>query len=70
MYQSLIHGILENDHGSISKAVTLIENGETETGSILNDLYQHSVGSIRIGITGPPGAGKSTITNALIEIFL
>ena len=70
MYRSLVHGILENDHGSISKAVTLIENGETETGSILNDLYQHSVGSIRIGITGPPGAGKSTITNALIEIFL
>ena len=70
MYRSLVHGILENDHGSISKAVTLIENGGAETGPLLNDIYKSTVESLRIGITGPPGAGKSTITNALIDIFL
>ena len=68
MPQSLIHGILENDHGSISKAVTLIENNQTPPEPFLSELYGHSAMSVRIGITGPPGAGKSTLVNALIEV--
>jgi len=70
MHESLIHGIFKNEHGSISKAVTLIENGGTEIAPLLNDIHENSTNSVRIGITGPPGAGKSTITNALIELFL
>ena len=46
MYRSLVHGILENDHGSISKAVTLIENGGAETGPLLNDIYKSTKISI------------------------
>ena len=42
----------------ISKAVTLIENGGAETGPLLNDIYKSTVESLRIGITGPPGAGE------------
>ena len=38
MPQSLIHGILENDHGSISKAVTLIENNQTPPEPFLSEL--------------------------------
>tara|TARA_B100002049_G_scaffold100205_1_gene73935 strand:- start:57 stop:1004 length:948 start_codon:yes stop_codon:yes gene_type:complete len=70
MPQSLIHGILENDHGSISKAVTLIENNQTPPEPFLSELYGHSAMSVRIGITGPPGAGKSTLVNVLIETCL
>ena len=70
MPQSLIHGILENNHGSISKAVTLIENNQTPPEPFLSELYEHSAMSVRIGITGPPGAGKSTLVNALIETCL
>ena len=69
MYQTLIHGILDNDHGSIAKVISLIENDEI-TPDILSKLYYSSKKSIRVGITGPPGAGKSTITNALIEVCL
>ena len=69
MYQTLIHGILDNDHGSIAKVISLIENDEI-TPDILSKLYDCSKKSIRVGITGPPGAGKSTITNALIEVCL
>jgi LAO/AO transport system kinase len=70
MSQSLIHGIRENNHGSISKAITIIENDLVDSESILTELYPESDRSLRIGITGPPGAGKSTLTNVLIEKIL
>ena len=70
MFQSLVHGIRENDHGSISRSITIIENGQDGSESLLTDIYPYTSKSLRIGITGPPGAGKSTITNALIELIL
>lgn len=70
MSQSLIHGIRENNHGSISKAITIIENDLVESESLLTELYPESDRALRIGITGPPGAGKSTLTNVLIEKIL
>ncbi len=69
MSQSLIHGILDNDHGSIAKAISLVENNKIPQ-YFLTKLHNNSNKSIRIGITGPPGAGKSTVTNALVEICL
>ncbi|MFL2982875.1 MAG: methylmalonyl Co-A mutase-associated GTPase MeaB [Candidatus Neomarinimicrobiota bacterium] len=70
MFQSLIHGIRENDHGSISRAISIIENDLLESKSLLADIYSESRIALRIGITGPPGAGKSTLTNTLIEKIL
>jgi len=70
MHQALIHGIINNDHGSISKALTLIENNLPGQLSLLKALQKYSNQSLRIGVTGPPGAGKSTLTDLLIEIFL
>ena len=70
MAHDLIRGILENNHGSISKAITLIENNQIPPEPFLSDIHQNSCDAIRIGITGPPGAGKSTLTNSLIEFCL
>ena len=70
MPQSLIHGILDNNHGSISRAITLIENHQTPPEPFLSEVHANASNAIRIGITGPPGAGKSTLTNALIETYL
>ena len=70
MFHPLVRGIRENDHGSISKAITIVENGQDGAQSLLTNIYPDTSKSLRIGITGPPGAGKSTITNTLIEILL
>ena len=70
MPNALISGILENDTRSISKAITRIENNQRIPDSFYSDLHVSSSGSIRIGITGPPGSGKSTLTNELIETCL
>ena len=70
MSHSLIHGVLENNHGSISRAITLIENHQTPPEPFLSEIHANASDAIRIGITGPPGAGKSTLTNALIETYL
>ena len=70
MPNALISGIKENDTRSISKAITRIENNLRIPDSFYSDLHASSSGSIRIGITGPPGSGKSTLTNELIETCL
>ena len=70
MLHDLVHGILKNNHGSISKAITLIENSQPPPEPFFCDIHKNAFNSIRIGITGPPGAGKSTLTNSLIEFCL
>ena len=69
MVESLVSGIKNSDIKSISKAITFIENNHEEHSLILSKLYPLKTSPHRIGITGPPGAGKSTITNLLIKHF-
>ena len=66
MSSSIIDEIKNNNTRLISKIITDIEYG-TLSDKIKADLYPNTINSVRIGITGPPGAGKSTITDQLIN---
>ncbi len=66
MSSSIIDEIKSNNTRLISKLITDIEYGELSE-EIKVDLYPNTISSVRIGITGPPGAGKSTITDQLIN---
>ncbi len=70
MTHDLIRGVLKNNHGSISKAITLIENYQPPSEPFFNEIHKKGKDAVRIGITGPPGAGKSTLTNSLIKFCL
>ena len=70
MEQGTIQGIKANDHRILSRVITRIENDDYVQDQRFIELYDQSQKAIRLGVTGPPGAGKSTITNELIKRFL
>ncbi|MFQ6605793.1 MAG: methylmalonyl Co-A mutase-associated GTPase MeaB [Fidelibacterota bacterium] len=66
MNTTFLDGILGNDHRSISRLISDIEAGVPVSPELVADLHAHSFEAVRIGITGPPGAGKSTLVDQLI----
>ena len=66
MFEKILSGIKLKQAKYIAQAISLVENDEN---LILDYLSPMSCNSYRIGITGPPGAGKSSITNQLIKHY-
>jgi LAO/AO transport system ATPase len=62
--------IAAGDRRAIARAITAMENETAAAGPLRSALAGHSGHARVIGITGPPGAGKSTLVNALIGAFL
>lgn len=65
----LVNGVLSDDRNILARCITLIESNSAKhhekSAQVLDKLLHHSGKSIRIGISGVPGAGKSTIIEAL-----
>jgi len=65
--KQLVNGVLKGDKQSIAKTITLIENNLPETQEVVSLLYPHTGKAHIIGVTGPTGAGKSTLIEKLVK---
>ena len=60
-------GILDSKRLAISRALSFIENSDDLDIEVTDTLFQHLGNAYRIGVTGPPGAGKSSLVDLIIE---
>jgi len=59
--------IRSNDHRCLSRVISQIENNAEIPDTFFQQLHDHANQALRLGVTGPPGAGKSTLTDQLIQ---
>lgn len=57
--------LLKGNRLALSRAITAIENEYDDAVEIMKKIYPHTGHAYVLGITGPPGAGKSTLTNRI-----
>jgi LAO/AO transport system kinase len=63
----LVQKILQGDPRAAARLMTMIENGSAESVPALKTLYRHTGKAYVVGLTGPPGSGKSTLTDRITE---
>lgn len=65
----LAEGVLQGAVGAVARAVTAIENDLPVGHDILARIFPHTGKAHLIGVTGPPGAGKSSLVNEMIRSY-
>jgi len=66
MVESLLRKLFKRNKVGLAKLITLIENNDVATDEIIHQIYPRIKDSPRIGVTGPPGIGKSTLLEKVI----
>jgi LAO/AO transport system kinase len=61
----LVAGVLGGETRAVARAITLVEDGRPEARALLAALFPHAGRSLVVGVTGPPGAGKSSLVDRL-----
>ncbi|HUK94608.1 MAG TPA: methylmalonyl Co-A mutase-associated GTPase MeaB [Gaiellaceae bacterium] len=65
--ESLAAGVRAGDRRALARAITLVENSEPLAYDLVSDLYPETGRAYAVGVTGPPGVGKSTLIGALVR---
>jgi LAO/AO transport system kinase len=65
----LLAGLLAGRTADVARAISVVENGRPGFERLLSGAHPHLGRARRIGITGPPGAGKSTLTERLVSAY-
>jgi LAO/AO transport system kinase len=65
--ESLAEGVRAGDKRALARAISLVENSDPMAYDLVRDIYAETGKAYAIGVTGPPGVGKSSLISALIR---
>jgi LAO/AO transport system kinase len=65
--ETLAAAVRDGDKRALARAISLVEDGDTLAYDVIHDLYPQTGRAYAIGITGPPGVGKSSLISALVR---
>jgi LAO/AO transport system kinase len=65
--ETLAAGVRSGDTRALARAITLVENAEPLAYDLVRELYPETGRAYAIGVTGPPGVGKSSLISALVR---
>ena len=64
----LVDGVRGGDRRALARAITLVENGDPLAYELIRELYPETGRGYAVGVTGPPGVGKSSLISALVRL--
>jgi LAO/AO transport system kinase len=65
--ETLAAGVRAGDKRALARAITLVENSDPLAYELVADVYGETGNAYAVGVTGPPGVGKSTLISALVR---
>lgn len=65
----LVQRLLKGDRRAVARIITLIENNAPEKETLLSELFPHTGRAFILGVTGSPGAGKSSLVDLMTAYF-
>src|SRR5258708_16163420 len=65
---TLAQRLLDGDKRALARAITLVESDDPAGWELVREVYPHTGRASIVGLTGAPGAGKSTLIGALIKL--
>ena len=66
--EGLVAAVSAGDRRALARAITLVENGDPLAYQVVSDIYPSTGHAYAVGLTGPPGVGKSSLVSALIGL--
>ncbi len=66
--EALVAGVRAGDRRALARAITLVESSDPLSYDVVKDLYPHTGRAYAVGVTGPPGVGKSSLIAALVAL--
>ncbi len=65
----LVHRMLQGDRLALARLITLVENRSSRVPEIMREIYPRTGRAYSVGLTGPPGAGKSSLADRLTALL-
>lgn len=66
---ALVSRLRGGDIRALARAISLVENSSSDASAVLSACFPHTGGALRIGMTGTPGSGKSTLVDQLARQY-